>query len=827
MEKTPKRLVHWALEYSNSSFASPISEASSSESVNSSSTLQYVNSQLVAHGFAQSPGLVLDGLSNSDSEKVVKCLMGMLSQRMEDMTRTEDLTTKYRTLTYDHERLVSLHRSATEKAANAERETNLQKSKLATATRALQQSEAAHKHTTNELQRTRTSLQALRSQHQAEIKKKEKDIERMTEKWSKLSDSQLKLGSVPSGMTIQCANADVLEGRPDAIFMGGRGLVDTALEEAEEACKQLREENKELKALIVDVANAVQKILHKATKEDPDDLDYPPPLSDLDLFALGPPDVTFDKLSTLLTSLRNAVAALRSTDDVAPRSSVLETPKSEDGRTRARTEDIEQLQKTITTLRSELDKAQKESSNYASQAQALFERVSADAQLHRSSSGTQAMSSRDAAQEQLDQRQSELEQEHAAISEAAVRLGKERADLEAERIKFLEEKRSWQVEMMLSERPPPPPDPVEPAPLPSSMPSPHRSPRKQKLKLSSPRKSPRKVSAGKRPRLGHNRSSSGGLKASTSKVVPSYETEVIPPLTGSLLPTTFVLPPPSPQSRFPPRSDALLAPPASTPDAIMQSKSEPALPREPQASGSSLPASKSETNLHAYAHPQPSTTPPYTDSSPDSSGEPPAQTPPRLPFPMAKPFVPRMIHAYSPAKPSPLSRILMLGDSPEGAALPAPTFEGALDAVNEDDEMLDAELLPPEEEPPLREKKLEKNVESAPVSKRRAPAGHEPGAKKSVDKGKGKASAPSAPSTRSRSAAGGEKGEKENTSKRPAKSSAARSSSTTAAAPAPAPAPAKTSVGAAASAAAKGKLGVKRKAPADGESAPASRGWRG
>ncbi len=81
MEKTPKRLVHWALEYSNSPFGSPTSEASSSESVNSSSTLQYVNSQLVAHGFAQSPGLALDGLSNSDSEKVVKCLMGMLSQR--------------------------------------------------------------------------------------------------------------------------------------------------------------------------------------------------------------------------------------------------------------------------------------------------------------------------------------------------------------------------------------------------------------------------------------------------------------------------------------------------------------------------------------------------------------------------------------------------------------------------------------------------------------------------------------------------------------------------------------------------------------------------
>lgn len=49
----------------------------------------------------------------------------------EDMSRAEDLTTKFRTLSYDHERLMGMYRSATEKSANAEREMNLHKSKLA------------------------------------------------------------------------------------------------------------------------------------------------------------------------------------------------------------------------------------------------------------------------------------------------------------------------------------------------------------------------------------------------------------------------------------------------------------------------------------------------------------------------------------------------------------------------------------------------------------------------------------------------------------------------------------------------------------------------
>jgi hypothetical protein len=47
-----------------------------------------------------------------------------------DMARTEDLNTKLRTLSYDHERLQTMHRSAIEKASNAEKEMNLHKSRL-------------------------------------------------------------------------------------------------------------------------------------------------------------------------------------------------------------------------------------------------------------------------------------------------------------------------------------------------------------------------------------------------------------------------------------------------------------------------------------------------------------------------------------------------------------------------------------------------------------------------------------------------------------------------------------------------------------------------
>jgi hypothetical protein len=96
----------------------------------------------------------------------------------------------------------------------------------------------------------------------------------MRERWSKLADAQLRVASLPSGMVLSrpAANAAVLSDGGSAAA-GQKGVVEGALEEAEKAGALLREENKELKGLVVDAANAVRKILHKAVSSDPDDLE--------------------------------------------------------------------------------------------------------------------------------------------------------------------------------------------------------------------------------------------------------------------------------------------------------------------------------------------------------------------------------------------------------------------------------------------------------------------------------------------------------------------------------------------------------------------------
>jgi len=130
-----------------------------------------------------------------------------------------------------------------------------------TAARSLQSSESSHKQTTAELQRTRTSLQALRATHAAELKKKEKEIERMVEKWTKLVESQAKSSTASLGMVVRGANAEVASGME--LLGKGKGYLEVALEHAESSRKELLDETTRLRRLILVSANRLQSMIHE------------------------------------------------------------------------------------------------------------------------------------------------------------------------------------------------------------------------------------------------------------------------------------------------------------------------------------------------------------------------------------------------------------------------------------------------------------------------------------------------------------------------------------------------------------------------------------
>jgi len=126
--------------------------------------------------------------------------------------------------------------------------------------RSLQAVENTQKQTAAELQRTKTLLQGVRATYQAEIKKKEKEVERLLDKWQKIADSQTKLGATQSGM--RCANVAVVDGAQ--VVGKGLGFLDIALEQAEQARNHLGDDNLMLRKLILNAINELQSLHHKA-----------------------------------------------------------------------------------------------------------------------------------------------------------------------------------------------------------------------------------------------------------------------------------------------------------------------------------------------------------------------------------------------------------------------------------------------------------------------------------------------------------------------------------------------------------------------------------
>ncbi|KAF9530341.1 Afadin and alpha-actinin-binding-domain-containing protein [Crepidotus variabilis] len=644
-----KKLVHWQLQSPSLSEVNSLCFDDSSDVLAiSTSSLEYVNSQLIAHGFVPTPGLCLDGVSNDDSARLVKCLLSLLGQRVEDMSRTEDLTAKFRTIAYDLERMRSLHQSETEKAANAEREVNMHKSRLAASVKTLQASESSHKQTMAELQRTRTLLQGVRATHQAELKKRDKDLERMAERWQKISDQQAKLSATSSSM--RCLNVQAVEG---SNIGRGPGFLDIALEESERARSHLTDENLFLRKLVLRTANQIQSMIHQAKSSSGSsegEGGEPTPITMTMLFPLAPSSAASDKLDEVVTSFQEVLSSFSKSQTSSVPSPQLPT------RPNIALKEVERLEGVITKLKEELAHSQKQKHAQINETQAMFDRFAEEQHIKTGEIGEQSMELMSAPLQddekiRLDKLRQELDQERQKFTQAAINFGKEKAAHEAERIKFLDEKRSWEVDKMLSDLPPTPIPESPPRSKPPKLSSPAKAARKSPM--NSPRKSPMKKTAVGKTGSGRKAHRVSRLSLASPQKIVSYETELtlplaapsFPPLkplamlSSSFLPTSFVLPPPSPRASLP---------------------TQPALPvAEPRERAE---GNGNETNFRNAAPTFQISPPPEGDFEPD--GGPSTPPPSRRAFPVAKPFAQRMVHAYSPARPSPLSRILMLTDSP-------------------------------------------------------------------------------------------------------------------------------------------------------------------
>ncbi|KAF9784973.1 Afadin and alpha-actinin-binding-domain-containing protein [Thelephora terrestris] len=632
-------------------------DADGNSEMSYTSSLQYLNSQLIAHGFAYNPGISLDGLSMQNMESVVKVLLSLMNQRVRDMERIDELNTNARTTGYDNDRLRSMHQTAVEAAGNAEREMNVWKSRASAAEKVTETTEKKFKILTQENQRLRTTLQSVRLGAQNEVKKFEKEKNKLLERLSKIADSKQ-----TTTAQFVCPNLDVsaTQGRFE------KGYLDIALEDAENARVNLAEENDVLKKLVVDCANGAQGLLHriKYRGDERHMVDEPTPVTEAQLFPLAPMNAAREAFKGILHAVDDAIEKRLdnipdSNDphnaDVAKLNAIVQDLRNELGK-------LSLLFELVLDLRHRFfaDQARCHTSDYASQARSLVDKFIKGQDSSRVLSSPPDVDSEPTSMEKrrLQAERDELNEDRRNLTEAALKLGRERAALEVQRLEFLEDRRAWDVKKMIDDLPPSPK--ATGAPTSSTI---VKSALKKKLASPSRRKSksPLKPQVSKQKRrtsivAGASKKGRKSVKFGSppKKVAPmqTLDTELIPPSP----------PPPSRETIARMTSvEDLLASCTQPKELVTTEFVLP--PRSPQSSLPPPPKPTSRAPPPPFKLSAPSVTPDYSplDHAPQPSTSDAHQLPPKSPsrpFPVAKPFAQRMIHAYSPVKPSPLSRVL-------------------------------------------------------------------------------------------------------------------------------------------------------------------------
>lgn len=217
------------------------------------STLEFLNTQLVSQGYVPAPGLQLQVLQGKDQERAVRCILSLLSQRVDDLRRFENATTRLRTQSFELDRMKTMWREEGEKSANAEREMTLYKSKLLGSQKNTEELQKKCQQTLAELSKTRSTLQSVRQGAAMEIKRKEKEVEKILDRFQKLAGNAT-MRITGQGAVEEATPAQVLNKEEN-------GLIEEALKLAEEELGVLKGERERLHDVFIWAARELSALV--------------------------------------------------------------------------------------------------------------------------------------------------------------------------------------------------------------------------------------------------------------------------------------------------------------------------------------------------------------------------------------------------------------------------------------------------------------------------------------------------------------------------------------------------------------------------------------
>lgn len=234
------------------------------------------------------------------------------------------------------------------------------------------------------LQKARNAVLTMKTNFAYEVKRKEKDVERIMERWNKITQEQAKLGAVGTGM--DCPNLVVVEGggvppvsllpfnlifgQPKRTSLQTDPLLEKALEESESARSLLLDENDAFRDVVLSAARGLSSLLYDLSPST--SATSPPPLLSAATFYSSSSSTSsavaslYDasshalnahaKLKEMIASIRTTVQSIQSTSGPALKEAERKLAEEQEEK-RALQRELDRVRAVVGDLRDELCKS--------------------------------------------------------------------------------------------------------------------------------------------------------------------------------------------------------------------------------------------------------------------------------------------------------------------------------------------------------------------------------------------------------------------------------------------------------------------------------------
>ncbi|RUS20402.1 Afadin and alpha-actinin-binding-domain-containing protein [Endogone sp. FLAS-F59071] len=447
---------------------------------NLSATAEYVNHQLISHGYPAPLRFINN--DKSDASKIINCIFALLQQIEKDNGQHEDMMDNLHNQQSENGALTTNMAKLKQQLEQSERNVDTLKAKLNTCEENLKAETSRHKDTHEELQKAKQNLQHIKTQYAHELRKREQEYGKLKDRMQKVLNDKYKGSKISLTLVNPAPKSSTLPSKSD--LSQDEEMFRENLNNYEERERMVLDENQSLRNALITLYQEIEILLRGQVAREGRTLEVPVPSGSVNArynlrsSTISNSDHRFSSASfqqspsapiTAETARFQMPFDMTGANIVKDLKVLLAMLKEEwEGRpankklliTQEREHEMKEKDKEIEKQRMEIDDlvAQLEEKRFVAEEQnKLIDRfLSGNFFQNANEEDMLNMSGMELTIPEVDEEaaslrhmREQLDQERRQFTEAAIKMGRERAALRAEREAFEEEKRSLQTQALL------------------------------------------------------------------------------------------------------------------------------------------------------------------------------------------------------------------------------------------------------------------------------------------------------------------------------------------------------------------------------------------